>query len=158
MRRLALLPRVMLPILFVTISAGCSPLFQRHIEYQQVKPEAFPIIRAVGYAPIALQQGNTVEQKRLQAMKASKLEAYRELTERVYGQTIDANQQLSSLVLTNDQLSASVNGVIKGARVIKTYAVDDTYVTELELDFKQVYDIYQNVQPRPTIKSVRYYY
>ena len=90
-------------------------------------------------------------------MKASKLDAYRELTEIVYGQKIDATNQLRAMVLDNEQLSSSVNGVITGARVIKTYAIDDVYVTELELDFEQVYHLYQNTQPRQTIKSVRYY-
>ena len=90
-------------------------------------------------------------------MKASKLDAYRELTEIVYGQKIDAHNELRAMVLTDERLSTSVKGVISGARVVKTYAVEDVYVTELELDFKQVYQLYQNTQPRQTIKSVRYY-
>ena len=62
------------------------------------------------------------------------------------------------MVLADEKLSASVKGVITGARVVKTYAVDDVYITELELDFEQVYQLYQNTKPRQTIKSVRYYY
>ena len=138
--------------------SGCSPLFNRHVEYADVKPEAFPVLHAVGYAPISAQQGAESQIKMLQAMKASKLDAYKELTEMVYGQKIDAKNQLHDMVLQDEKLSASVRGVISGARVVKTYAVDDVYVTELELDFEQVYHLYQNVQPRQTIKSVRYYY
>lgn len=137
---------------------GCSPLFNRHVEYADVKPEAFPVLRAVGYAPISPQQGADPQVKMLQAMKASKLDAYKELTEMVYGQKIDAKNQLQDMVLQDDKLSASVRGVISGARVVKTYALDDVYITELELDFEQVYHLYQNTRPRQTIKSVKYYY
>lgn len=136
---------------------GCSTLFDREVEYEPVKPERFVKLNAVGYAPISAQQGRDQQQKMLQAMKASKLDAYRELAEMVYGQKIDASEQLRDRVLSDDKLSASVKGLITGARVVKTYALDDVYVTELELDFEQVYYLYQNSQPRQTVKSVRYY-
>lgn len=146
-----------LVVLTVVWAAGCSSLLSQHVEYAPVKPDTFPVLTAVGYAPISVQHGDSNEHKMLQAMKASKLDAYRELTEVVYGQKIDATNQLRAMVLDNEQLSSSVKGVITGARVIKTYAIDDVYVTELELDFEQVYHLYQNTQPRQTIKSVRYY-
>ncbi|MDX3775687.1 LPP20 family lipoprotein [Chromatiaceae bacterium AAb-1] len=143
--------------LFLLLLSSCSQVFDRHIEYEAVTPEGFPVLHAVGYAPITLQPGETPDHKMLMAMRASRLDAYRELTEMVYGQRIDAQDNLRAMVSTNDQLAASVQGVIRGARVIKTYAVDDIYVTELELDFKEVYHIYQNVQPRQRIRSVKYY-
>jgi len=47
--------------------------------------------------------------------------------------------------------------VIKGAQVIKTYAVGDTYATELQLDMKRVHDLYiGEVKPRQ-VKKVTYY-
>lgn len=136
---------------------GCSSLVNRHVEYADAKPEAFPVLHAVGYAPISAQQATEPQMKMLQAMKASKLDAYKELTEMVYGQKIDATNKLHNMVMADEQLSTSVKGLISGARVVKTYAVDDVYVTELELDFEQVYYLYQNTRPRQTIKSVRYY-
>ncbi|NRQ42345.1 LPP20 family lipoprotein [Rheinheimera sp. YQF-2] len=145
-------------IVGVVLLGGCSPLYNRHVEYADVRPEAFPLIRAVGYAPISAQHGANAEHKMLAAMKASKLDAYRELTEIVHGQKIDAGNKLQNMVLQDEKLSASVQGVITGAKVVKTYAVDDVYITELELDFEQVYQVYQNTKPRQTIKSVRYYY
>ena len=137
--------------------AGCSTLFDREVEYGLVKPERFVVLHAVGYAPISAQQGQDAQQKMLQAMKASKLDAYKELTEMVYGQKIDSTNQVKDMVLSDERLSASVSGVITGARVVKTYAVDDVYVTELELDFAKVYHLYQNTRPRQTVKSVHYY-
>ncbi len=149
--------RSLMPGLLALLLGGCSHFYERHIEYAAVTPDSYPVLRALGYAPISLQPGETEQHKMLLAMKASKLEAYRELTEMVYGQRIDANNRLGAMLLQNDQLTVQVQGVIRGARVVKTYAVEGTYITELELDFKEVQYIYQNVQPRQTINRVRYY-
>lgn len=135
---------------------SCSQLADRHIEYQQETPVSFPIISALGAAPISAQQGSNETQRMLMAMRASKLEAYRELAERIYGQRIDSSNTLSAMVAQNDVLEASVQGVIRGARVVKSYAVEDTYITELELDFAEVYATLQNTQPKQSIRSVRY--
>ncbi|WP_333608537.1 LPP20 family lipoprotein [Arsukibacterium sp.] len=137
--------------------SGCSQLFDRHIQYETETPAAFPILTAVGFAPISAQPGDTQSQKMLLAMRASKLEAYRELAERVYGQRIDSDNTLSAMVSQHDQLSASVQGVIRGARVVKSYVIDDAYFTELELDFREVYHTVQNVQPQQRVRSVRYF-
>ncbi|WP_100656286.1 LPP20 family lipoprotein [Alteromonas flava] len=138
--------------------SGCSSLFTKHVEWETIEPDEYPVIRAVGYAPIAAQQASTDSAKMLMAIKASKLEAYRELAEQVYGQRVDGNQSLQNLVLADTQLQSSVEGVIRGARVVKSYPVgDDTYATEMELDFKEVYDIYLSTAKPKRIKDVRYY-
>ncbi|WNO61844.1 LPP20 family lipoprotein [Rheinheimera sp. MMS21-TC3] len=141
----------------VVTTTACTPMNSRYVEYAQVVPQSFPVLLAVGYAPIRLQSGETEQQRMLQAMTASKLEAYRELTEMVYGQKVDAKSNLKDMVITNSALSASVSGVIKGAKVLKTYAVDEVYITELELDFEQVYQLYQATVPTQKIKRIRYY-
>ena len=141
----------------VFLLSSCSQIFDKHIEYAPVKPDAFPLLHAVGMAPISLQPGQSDSQKMLLAMRASKLEAYRELAEQVYGQRIDSSNSVRAMVAGNDQFGSSVQGVIRGARVVKTYALDDAYVTELELDFEQVYHLYQNIYPRQKIKSIHYY-
>ena len=145
---------VFMTILFLT---ACSSWIDKEVVYETVPPENFPVIKAVGYAPIAEQKGESPEQRMLQAMKASKLEAYRELAEQVYGQKIDYKVTMQQAVVGNDQLKASLQGLIRGARVIKTYPVGEFYATELELDFKLVYDLYQNSQPVRRIQSVKYY-
>ncbi len=75
---------------------------------------SFPVISALGVAPISAQQGSNETQRMLMAMRASKLEAYRELAERVYGQRIDSQNTLNAMVAQNDVLEASVQGVIRG--------------------------------------------
>ncbi len=143
-------------LVFSTV--GCSSLINKQVEWEHVQPDEYPVITAVGYAPIAAQPGNNMSAKSLKAIKASKLDAYRELAEQVFGQKIDGNQQLSNMVLTNTRLKASVEGVIRGAQIVKSYPVgEDTYATELKLDFKKVYDIYLSTARPKKIKKVTYF-
>jgi hypothetical protein len=148
--------KAMLLISLILLSA-CSHFVDKEVVYETVPPETFPVLKAVGFAPLAEQSGDSPEQRMLQAMKASKLEAYRELAEQVYGQKIDYKVTMQQALLGNDQLKASLQGVIRGARVVKTYPVGEFYATEMELDFKLVYDLYQNAQPVRRIQSVKYY-
>lgn len=138
--------------------SGCSTLFNKHVEWETITPETYPVISAVGYAPISDQKGASESSKMLMAIKASKLDAYRELTEQVFGQKVDSGQSLASLVILNTRLDSSVQGVIRGAKVVKSYPVgDDTYATELELDFKLVNDLYLSTARPKRIKNVHYY-
>lgn len=146
---------VLMPLVFLS---GCSMLVDKHVEWETVEPETYPVLTAVGYAPVTTQYGETDTQKMLMAMKASKLDAYRELAEQVYGQRIEGSQSLSNLVMQNEALKASVDGVIRGARVVKSYPVgEDTYATELELDMEQVYNIYLSTAKPQRIKNIQYY-
>lgn len=138
--------------------SACSSLFDKQVEWELVEPDNYPVISAVGYAPISAQRGDDASSRMLMALKASKLDAYRELTEQVYGQKVDGDQSLANLIITDTSLRSSVEGVIRGARVVKSYPVgDDTYATELELDFKHVHDIYLSTAKPKRIKQVRYY-
>lgn len=141
-------------LLFLT---ACSSVLDKHIEYGYQQPDTYPILRAVGYAPISLQKGKTAQQKVLLAIRASKLEAYRELVEQVYGLQLTSDTQLASMVAKNDQLKAKVSGLIKGAKVVRTYALDDNYVTELTLDTKLLHDLYISQTKPRKIKRVTYY-
>jgi hypothetical protein len=133
-------------------------VFNKHVEWETVAPETYPVISAVGYAPISVQKGASESSRMLMALKASKLDAYRELTEQVFGQKVDSGQSLSSLVIQNTSLDSSVQGVIRGAKVVKSYPVgDDMYATELELDFKLVNDIYLSTARPKRVKKVHYY-
>ena len=77
-------------------------------------------------------------------MRASKLEAYRELTEQVSGIYVKAYENVNaSTIETSSNVKAQVEGYVKGARVIRQYAIGDTYATELELDTRVVFDLYK---------------
>ncbi|WP_199612033.1 LPP20 family lipoprotein [Flocculibacter collagenilyticus] len=149
--------KVLTAVVLTVGLSGCAQFFDKHIEWEYEEPKNFPIIRAVGFAPISLQKGESQQLKVLMAIRASKLDAYRELAEQVYGQQISSSSSMQNLVSRNDNLKTKVNGLIKGAKVIKTYAVGDTYATELELDMKQVYELYRVSNKTRRVKKVSFY-
>jgi hypothetical protein len=99
-------------------------------------------ITATGYAVVAVQNHRNPAQQRLMAIRASKLDAYRNLTEQVYGQQLDASSTVADMVVTNDTFRAKVEGVIYGARLVSIAPVgEDTYETTLSLDRDVVQDL-----------------
>lgn len=96
-------------------------------------------VQATGYAPISLQPGETADQKQLNAMRVSKLRAYQELAAIVNGQYLYGTTSVESMILKNDDFKTAVAGVVRGARVVKSFPVqDDVYATILEVDLNQV--------------------
>ena len=97
---------------------------------------------ATGYAVISVQNHKNAAQQRLLAIRASKLDAYRSLTEQVYGQQLDANTTVADMTVLNDTFKARVEGVIHGATVVSITPVgEDTYETTLSLDRAVVRDL-----------------
>lgn len=105
----------------------------------KAEPQEPSWVSATGYAPISLQPGQTRQHKILMAMRASKLRAYQELAGVVHGQYLFGTTTVSDMVLQNDEFKTAVSGIVRGARVVKTYPVqEDTYATTLEVDMNQV--------------------
>ena len=144
-------------VIGLMLLSACSSFYDKHVEWQTVKPKSFPVLSAIGQAPISLQKSKNKTQRMLMAISASKIAAYAELAEQVYGQTIDGKTTMSNLIVDNQKLKTSVQGIIRGAKVVKSYPVGDTYTTELSLDFKDVYEIYTASSNRQEIKNISYY-
>ena len=121
---------------------GCQPL-------QNMRADDFLV--AVGYASISEQQGRNDEERRIRAMRASKIDAYRELAEQVYGMRVSGRAELEDQRLGTERTSGAVDGVIRGAEVVRSYPVGDSYVTELRLDIRKMEQLrnYGEVQPVP---------
>jgi len=97
---------------------------------------------ATGYAVISVQNHRNPAQQRLLAIRASKLDAYRSLTEQVYGQQLDASTTVADMTVMSDTFRAKVEGVIYGATMVSITPVgDDTYETTLSLDQHVVRDL-----------------
>jgi outer membrane protein FlgP len=95
-----------------------------------------------GYAVISVQNHKLPAQQRLMAIRASKLEAYRALTEQVYGQYLDATTTVADMMVKSDTFRSRVEGVIYGAVLVSITPVgDDTYETTLSLDRAVVSDL-----------------
>ena len=112
-----------------------------------VKSEIAPVYQegvliSSGYANISAQSSDNPSQRRLMAIRASKIDAYRNLTERVYGQSINASTTVEDMVATNDAVRAHVQGLIYGARLVSIEPIGgDSYETRLELSEKRVNEI-----------------
>lgn len=102
---------------------------------EKLPPMEPMVLRVSGYGAInPTTRGVTEVQKRLLAMRASKLDAYRTLAERVYGTQIIGSSTVENLVVQNDQYRAFVDANILGARVIYTDAMaDGSYETMVEM-------------------------
>lgn len=123
-----------------TLPKKAEPIAQ----YEALKPS---YVRATGYAPISLQPAQTPEHKMLLAMRASRLNAYQELTAIVHGQYVFGTTSVNDMVLQNDEFKTAVAGIIRGARTVKTYPVnDDVYATILEVDANQLQKAWVSAQ------------
>ena len=99
-------------------------------------------ITATGYAVITVQNSKNASQQRLMAIRASKLDAYRKLTEQVFGQQVDASSTVADMVVLNDTFRTKVEGIIYGAQLVSITPVgEDTYETTLSLDKTVVQDL-----------------
>lgn len=85
-----------------------------------------------------MQRGRDEEEKQVRAMRASKIDAYRELAEQIYGMRVTGRADLQDQRLGTELTSGAVDGVIRGAEVVRSYKVGDSYVTELRLDIRKM--------------------
>ncbi|MDO2947202.1 LPP20 family lipoprotein [Aeromonas simiae] len=133
--------KAILSLLLLTLLAGCSN--NRVTNFTNQEPDNFPVLRAVGYAVINIQPGPSQDEKMLQAIRASKMDAYRELAESLNGQQVTAHSRYKDLTQVSNALDVSVEGIVRGARVVRSYPNGNTYATEMELDTRDLYNINQ---------------
>jgi len=124
------LPLFTLPILFgvLLMLSGCATNkgnLEEVDEYEFV---------SIGYATMSAQNGATDDIKMLNAIKASKLEAYKELAEQVYGVMLTSESSVKNYQLQSGRLKTKVKGLVRGAKVLRTYHESDLYITELGLN------------------------
>jgi hypothetical protein len=93
-------------------------------------------LSAVGYGSPNTYERYTEGQKRLMAMRASKLDAYRSMAEQVYGVRVTGGSTVGAMVLQNDNFRVSIDAYVRGARVTNvTQMADGNYETTIEMDF-----------------------
>jgi len=110
-----------------------APVAPPVVMVEKKKPELLKI-SGIGYGAESTFAPYTPGQRRLMAIRASKLDAYRALAEQLYGIKIDSNTSVSTLTAKSDSFRARVNAVVRGARVISvTPMADHNYETVLEV-------------------------
>lgn len=92
-------------------------------------------ITGLGFAQIAGQPGKTLNEKRLMAIRAARMDALRDLTEQIHGIRLSATTSLRDAVVTDDRLAAVVEGTLRGARTVRvTPKGTDSYEVEMVID------------------------
>ncbi|WP_333844133.1 LPP20 family lipoprotein [Limnohabitans sp.] len=134
--------------LLLSACANTPPPMQTQVRVEESASMITPMTQkretlvATGYAVISIQNHRNASQQRLLAIRASKLDAYRALTEQVYGQQLDASTTVADMTVMSDTFRARVEGVIYGAVLVSITPVgDDTYETTLSLDRNLVSDL-----------------
>ena len=109
--------------------------------------EKIPTLTAVGYAVVSSQPGRTQAQKRLMAIRSSRMSAMRELAEQIHGIQVDSNTTVIDLMVQNDTFRAVVKGVIRGAKTVRINPTgNDTYETVLEIDRDMMMALLRNAR------------
>ena len=102
------------------------------------QPQAAPLepitVRESGFGTFLNMAERDQTRERLKARRASRLDAYRNLAERVYGTVIYGGSTVDEFVLESDQFRSYVDSYIRGAKVIAVNEYDDGVVeTVMEL-------------------------
>lgn len=128
--------------------SGCSSLlmddrpqqsgdFFQPVE-QQVDPVAPMTLRVVGYGAIDHSKKLSAVQRRLMGIRASKIDAFRAMAERVYGMQLSGSTTVRDMVVQNDRFRTYVDAYMHGARVISSDILPDNSVeTVLEMTVDQ---------------------
>ena len=104
-----------------------------------------PSIKAVGFSAIAIQPSKNLNQRRLMAIRAAKLDAYRGLTEQIYGLSLDGETTVAEAMLTSDKMSSAVRGTIMGAETVRIEPTgSDTYEVEMSVSEAHIRRLIQN--------------
>lgn len=110
----------------------------RDIEIIDVIPREPIILNASGYSAPISSKSLSKAQARLMSMRGSKLDAYRNLSERVYGISIDGTSSLRNMMTEHDELRAYVNAYLVGAKVVSQRELEDgTFETVVELALQE---------------------
>ena len=147
MKRLTFLSTTCLALVMIALT-GCKSINLSMPTSTKSSNLAAPLVEkretltATGYAVISVQNSKNPAQQRLMAIRASKLDAFRTLTEQVYGQQLDASSTVADMVMVNDTFRTKVEGVVYGAQLVSITPVgEDTYETTLSLDKDVVQDL-----------------
>ncbi len=91
-------------------------------------------LTAVGFASITAQSGTDPAQRRLQAARAAKLDAYRSLAEQLYGVRFASDSVIIDTRVREDHIRSHVEGVIAGAEIVALEPLgNDTYQATVKL-------------------------
>lgn len=117
------------------------------------RPQAQPIVvSATGYAAPLLNNKISKAQARLLTLRGSKIDAYRNLSERVYGLKLRGSSSLRSMMTAHDELQTFVDAYLMGAKVVSQRELEDgSFETIVEMALQESFQ--QCVQDPASISN-----
>ncbi|MFM7395970.1 MAG: LPP20 family lipoprotein [Gammaproteobacteria bacterium] len=101
--------------------------------------ESLTDITATGFASITAQSGGDAAQRRLQAARAAKLDAYRNLAEQLYGVEFASDSVVADTRVREDHIRVRISGVIAGAELVLLEPLgNDSYQATVKLPASKV--------------------
>lgn len=127
-------------LLLAMVLAGCASSQQYGEQSHSGARDVDPImVRVSGYATyenVHIDRANP--RKRLMARRASQLDAYRNLAERVYGTVIYGNSTVSDFVAHSDMFRTYVDSYLRGAKLVDVKEHKDGVIeTVMELKLER---------------------
>lgn len=103
-------------------------------------------ISAIGYGAESTYEGYSDGQRMLTSIRASKMDAYRALSEQVYGVRVNGSTTVSSMVAKNDNFRVYVDAYLRGAEIVSINPIGNgNYETVVEMVIDQdFFDIANN--------------
>lgn len=93
-------------------------------------------VTAIGLGVLPNGDKYSKEQAHLLAVKASKIDAYRSLVEKIYGVKLSSSSSVRSLAIESDSFKAKVEGMIQMAEVEEVKSVMDGLAYETTMSVK----------------------
>lgn len=119
----------------IVMFSGCATTSVPLDAEAQVSPRIIKLT-AVGYGAGGSFENYSVGQKKLMAMRASKLDAYRALAEQVQGVRITGGSTVSAMMMQNESFRVYIDAYIRGARIVSVAPITDGNIeTTIELEF-----------------------
>ncbi|GDX84214.1 hypothetical protein LBMAG43_02560 [Methylococcaceae bacterium] len=124
---------------FLIALSGCA-----HYQFQSNNYEVqLPIkkLTATGYGTAEKSDKFSRSQIKLMSIRSSKLDAYRSLSEQVYGVRLTGVTTVQNMIVTHDSYKSFVDAYLRGAKILRSvaintdkYAGDDTFETVVEIE------------------------
>jgi hypothetical protein len=119
--------------------ATVTPLEEPASVERHAPAQVLTDLTASGFASITAQSGSDAAQRRLQAARAAKLDAYRNLAEQLYGVEFASDSVVADSRVREDHIRVRISGVIAGAEVIMLEPLgNDSYQATVRLPAAKV--------------------
>ena len=135
---------LMLTLLFSTVGAFAA---DGSVDWER------GVITAKGYGVPNTEKFRNPVQARLSAREAAKASAYAELLATLQGINVEATTTVENLMLENQTINTSVQGLVRNAQIVDQYWEEGAYCVVMQMPMYGSKSVATAVLPRTTVKE-----